>query len=79
MDNSLPPRNAGRRWFPPVIFDIICERVASGQDLLAICSDPSMPSRTTFYAEVTENPLISAKYAAAVRTAVERRAAKTTV
>jgi hypothetical protein len=71
-------KNAGRKFFPRVIFEIGIERVAAGESLISICEDPGMPCHTTFRNALAEDVILQAEYAAAMRVQVERRAAKTT-
>jgi hypothetical protein len=75
MESIAEYRNAGRKFFPQVIYEQICEQVAKGKSISQICEDPSMPSKTTVYSEIASNPILSKKFADATRTAVERRAA----
>ncbi|SHM41178.1 hypothetical protein [Bradyrhizobium lablabi] len=46
----LPPLAKPKRptEFADEIFDIVCERMTEGEGLREICSDPQMPSKTTF-------------------------------
>jgi hypothetical protein len=74
MSNGTAYRHAGRTWFPDTIFHMIIERVAKGENVATICEDMSMPSKSTVYAAIAEDPLLSQKFAAATRTAVEKRA-----
>ncbi|QIN63123.1 hypothetical protein SBC1_31470 [Caballeronia sp. SBC1] len=74
MSSSTAYRHAGRTWFPPVIFDMIIERVAGGESVATICEDQSMPSKSTVYNAISEDPLLSKRFADATRTAVEKRA-----
>jgi hypothetical protein len=76
MDNTVQPRNAGRRFFPSVTVDMILEQVAAGKDLSSICENPAMPCRATFYNWIAEDPDLSARYVAAVRKQVVSRAEK---
>lgn len=51
--NGWPVSNR-RRGRPPLyakrpVFDRICERIACGESLAAICRDPSMPGESTVY------------------------------
>jgi hypothetical protein len=74
MESITEYRNAGRKFFPQVIYEQICEQVANGKSISQICEDPAMPSKTTVYAEIASNPILSKKFADATRIAVERRA-----
>ena len=46
----IPPQGKPKRPvdFTDEIFQQICDRMAEGEGLREICSDPEMPSRTTF-------------------------------
>lgn len=45
--------------------DIICDRIADGESLRAICSDEDMPARSTVRKWSHDNPSFSAQYARA--------------
>jgi len=53
---------AGRSEFTEEIFGAICERMAEGEGLRKICSDPEMPSRSTFLRWVENDTGRQAKY-----------------
>jgi hypothetical protein len=76
MDNTVQPRNAGRRFFPSVIVDQIIEKVEQGKSISEICENPAFPSRKTFYNWLTEDPDLYARYVAAVRKQVLSRTDK---
>jgi hypothetical protein len=42
--------------------DIICERLADGESLRAICTDPNMPGRTTVFKWLAENDAFANQY-----------------
>ncbi len=43
----------------------ICERIADGESLRAICDDPEMPARSTIFKWLSENKAFSDQYARA--------------
>lgn len=45
--------------------DIICERIANGESLKAICEEEGMPSKSTVFKWLSENQSLSDKYARA--------------
>jgi hypothetical protein len=49
--------------FSPTLADTICERIASGETLSAICIDDDMPSVATVGRWTRENPEFKAAYA----------------
>jgi len=63
----IPPEDKPRRpaEFTDDIFTEICDRMADGQGLRKICSDPSMPSRQTFLRWMEKDTGRQAKYQAA--------------
>jgi len=44
---------------------IICERLAEGESLRAICKDEGLPSRTTVFKWLIDNPQFASQYARA--------------
>lgn len=52
--------------YPPEVFTAICLRIAEGEPLSRICSEPSMPSRKTFYQWVAEDIDLRAEYENAI-------------
>ncbi|WP_250450678.1 hypothetical protein [Caballeronia sp. ATUFL_M2_KS44] len=66
-------RNAGRKTYPPVIADAIIAKVASGLALGQICEDRAMPCKQTFYNWISDDPMLSKRYADAVRAAIDAR------
>jgi hypothetical protein len=42
--------------FNPILFNVICARMAEGELLFDILSEPGMPSRTTLYGQVDQRP-----------------------
>lgn len=55
---------------------LICERIADGESLRAICSDESMPSRTTVRNWLIENGVFASQYARAREEQAEAFAAQ---
>ena len=48
--------------FNPVLFKVICTRMAEGELLFDILSEPGMPSRTTLYGQVDQRPDAKSKF-----------------
>lgn len=46
----------------PEIYNRICERIADGESLRAVCRDPQMPDKSTFFRYMRENPLVRDQY-----------------
>lgn len=57
------------------VVDTICERLAKGEGLRAICADPAMPSRRVVQGWLKEHPEITEQYAQAMKAGAERRKA----
>jgi hypothetical protein len=56
---------------PPVfmedwLIDVVCQRIANGEALMNICSDPQMPSYSTFCRWRRENEVVRLAYEAAL-------------
>lgn len=49
--------------YNPMVGDAICERIAEGESLRAICRDDSMPSIATVFRWLAGNPNFSEQYA----------------
>jgi hypothetical protein len=65
---ARPKRRSGRRpMFTPELGEAICERLADGESLLAICRDPKMPGMPTVFRWVREYPAFGDAYAVARR------------
>lgn len=62
---NQPKRPRGNQPMPynPAIGDAICERIAEGESLRAICRDDSMPSIATVFRWLAGNPSFSEQYA----------------
>lgn len=61
-----PPRSVGRpSTYSPEIADAICEQMIAGRDLLDICKDGDMPSRSSVYRWLNDYPEFEAQYARA--------------
>lgn len=62
-----PKRPRGNQPMPynPVVGDAICERIAEGESLRAICRDDNMPSIATVFRWLAGNPSFSEQYARA--------------
>jgi len=58
----------------PAIVDEICERLAAGESLATICSDPRMPSHSTCRLWIQTDSEFSDKYARAKQEMLEREA-----
>lgn len=56
---------AGKTTFTQEMADIICERLADGQSLRAICVDEAMPSTSTVCKWLAAEPSFSEQYARA--------------
>jgi hypothetical protein len=56
-------RPKGTRVYPKKLEDEICERLANGEFLRAICRDEHMPSWTRIYQWVAEDPAFAARVA----------------
>lgn len=56
---------AGVSTYTDEIADVICERIADGESLKAICEDEAMPSKATVFKWLSENASFSDKYALA--------------
>lgn len=48
--------------YTPELVDVICARIAEGESVAKICSDPKMPVTTTFYRWKRENPQFQQRY-----------------
>lgn len=51
--------------FSQELFDQICERIADGESLRAICNDEGMPSKASMMRWLAADPLLSDQYARA--------------
>ena len=51
--------------FSPELFDHICERIAEGESLRAICADADMPSVTSVMRWLAADPTLGEQYARA--------------
>lgn len=56
---------AGKSTFTQKTADSICERIADGESLRAICADDAMPSTSTVCKWLSEQPAFSEQYARA--------------
>jgi hypothetical protein len=54
-----------RSVFPQKVADAICERIAEGEPLRAICREDGMPAWRTIYAWLDEHPEFAARFARA--------------
>lgn len=45
------------------LVDLICDRIASGESLRMICSEPGMPAQSSVYLWLSSKPGFSEKYA----------------
>jgi terminase small subunit-like protein len=48
--------------FNPILFNVICARMAEGELLFDVLSEPGMPSRTTLYGQVEQRPDAKEKF-----------------
>jgi hypothetical protein len=76
MDN-VQPRNAGRRFYPPVTIENLLAEVAAGKTLAEVCENRQYPCEKTFYTYLAESPELAQRYALAVsaRRAKQKEAA----
>lgn len=51
--------------FTPELFDSVCERIADGESLRAICSDEDMPNKGTVFRWLAADKALSDQYARA--------------
>lgn len=56
---------AGVSTFTEAVGDVICERIASGESVRAICSDEQMPAMSTVFKWLADNDKFSEQYARA--------------
>lgn len=54
-----------RTKFSQEVFDAICERLADGESLRAICSDAEMPNKATVFRWLSQDDKLSDQYARA--------------
>lgn len=54
---------SGVSTFTQELADAICERLADGESLRAICADEAMPARATVFKWLADNPAFSDQYA----------------
>jgi hypothetical protein len=54
--------------YTPALADLICERLANGESLRAICTDAGMPAKSTVFKWLCENKAFSDQYARARET-----------
>ena len=67
-----PSAKAGRpNVFTPDLADEICERLAEGESLRAVCDDPAMPSRATVMGWIERDEGFRFAYAEAKRDMLE--------
>lgn len=60
------PRKPGRQsGYSDATADAICERLANGESLVAICKRDGMPAASTVFKWLTERPAFSERYARA--------------
>jgi hypothetical protein len=65
-------RKAGRpSTYSPKLADRICQRLANGESLRAICADPNMPDKATVLRWADRNPEFRGRYARARELLVE--------
>lgn len=64
--STVPSRPVGRpSKYTPEVADAICEEMIAGRDLLDICKDEHMPSRSSVYRWMTAHPEFEAQCARA--------------
>jgi hypothetical protein len=68
-------RNAGRKFFPAVVFEQIVERAAAtGLSIEALClADVSLPSASTVYSALQADPELNARYVEARQKLTEKQ------
>jgi hypothetical protein len=66
-----PKQTSAQSTFTEEIFTEVCERMACGKSLREICSDPQMPSRSTFLRWVENDTGRQAKYQKARETLMD--------
>jgi hypothetical protein len=77
MIPSAPePRPARPRLYSDELADLVCDRIADGESLVAICAEPAMPSLRTILRWAEENELFAAEYARARDAQAETLASK---
>jgi hypothetical protein len=54
-----------RSYYPPVIIEMILERISKGEPLGSVCSDPGMPARQTWQTWCAQDSLLTDRYVAA--------------
>lgn len=62
----------GQIVYSEALRDALCERIASGETLIAVCESPNMPAYSTFYRWRREHPDLCEAYALAVVARAER-------
>jgi hypothetical protein len=56
-----------RHIFSPAVGNLVCERIANGESLLRISSEPAMPSRSTMHRWCRDKPEFREEYQIAVQ------------
>src|SRR5258708_517580 len=64
---DAPPAPASRHIFSPAVGNLVCERIAAGETLNQIASEPGMPSRSTIDRWCTDRPEFKRQYDIAVQ------------
>ena len=57
------PAPDSRHIFSPAVGNLVCERIAAGETLNKIASEPGMPSRSTINRWCTDRPEFKRQYA----------------
>jgi hypothetical protein len=76
MQPFIEPRVSPRSFWPAAVADEILRRIAKGDPLAVICAEDGFPTRQTFHRWLVEDPLLSSRYADAVRQSVVTRVTK---
>jgi len=64
--NARAKQNKPRITFNDALFDAILSRIASGESMNKICSEPEMPTRKSFYEWVANDDALRDRYAYAM-------------
>lgn len=73
MNAEIETRTAPRRLYPESVIIVILGRVSAGESIAAICEDAGMPSKASWHRWISEDHELSAKYCAAVKSAIDKR------
>lgn len=67
VESERPTKRQGKyvTIFTPALFTTICDRIAGGESLRQVCSDPEMPSKSTVMRWLRDKPELRDQYAIA--------------